>query len=58
MKKKKLLKELEKYIDSIDSDINTVYNFDMCCCDSREVETLECVFKALDRLLRKARGED
>ncbi len=49
----KVLEELEEYVDFIDADCNTIENFDMGCCDEREVEVLRNVFNYLDKLIKK-----
>jgi hypothetical protein len=54
MTKEQLIDRLEAYADSIDDDINTINNYDMTCCDDREVETLREVFNFLERLLKAA----
>lgn len=54
---KNLLNDLEAYADSVDSDVNTIHNFDMGCCDVREAETLGNVFNALERLGKKYKRE-
>ena len=48
-----LIRELEDYANSIDADINTINNYDIYCCDERELEVLHDVFNYLDNLIKK-----
>lgn len=50
--------ELEEYASSVDADANSIENFDMKCCDVREVETLRNVFRWLDSFLKRHEDED
>ena len=54
---KTLLEDLEEYADSIDSDINTINNFDVACCDARELEVLQNVFDQLVRMRKNHERE-
>lgn len=53
-----LIEDIENYTDSIDDDINTIQNYDMTCCDERELEALQNVFRVLDRILKKAKKDN
>lgn len=54
---KTLIEDLKEYADSIDSDINTINNFDVACCDARELEVLQNVFDQLVKMCAKHERE-
>ena len=51
-----LLKKIEEYADSIDNDINTINNYEVSCCDARELEGLQNVFNHLEKLIKEQKN--